>query len=81
MNSYILVPTSNNELSTNFEAKSIANPSLVMNMDLKLVNKHISTIKLQIQIVQFLSECESSGTEVLEILPDVLPFINEGIAY
>ncbi|KAF5289881.1 hypothetical protein FQR65_LT02015 [Abscondita terminalis] len=61
-----------------FEAKDIANSSLVMKIDSKNIDKHINTISRQIEIAKFLAECESSATPVLKILPDILPFINEG---
>lgn len=49
-----------------------------MKMDSKNVDRHINTIWRQIEVAKFLAECESSETPVLEILPEILPFINEG---
>ncbi|KAF5271758.1 hypothetical protein FQA39_LY08081 [Lamprigera yunnana] len=60
-----------------YEAKGIANPSLVMKIDSKNIDKHINTISRQIEIAKFLADCESSATPVLQILPEILPFIDE----
>ncbi|KAK4885167.1 hypothetical protein RN001_001438 [Aquatica leii] len=60
-----------------FEAKGIANSSLVMKVDSKNIDKHINTISRQIQVAKFLADCESSATPILQVLPDILPFINE----
>ncbi|KAK5647689.1 hypothetical protein RI129_002581 [Pyrocoelia pectoralis] len=60
-----------------FEAKDIANPSLVMKIDTRNVDKHINTISRQIEVAKFLADCELSASPVLQILPEILPYVTE----
>ncbi|XP_018333319.1 zinc finger FYVE domain-containing protein 26 homolog isoform X2 [Agrilus planipennis] len=60
-----------------FEAKSITNPSLVMKIDSKSIDRHINTIWRQMEVTKFLAECETNGIEVMKLLPEILPFANK----
>lgn len=37
------------------------------------INKHITTISCQEDIVKFLSECEENGQEPVKVLYEILP--------
>ncbi|KAI4468931.1 zinc finger fyve domain-containing protein 26 [Holotrichia oblita] len=54
-----------------FEEKSISNPALVMKMNTKEVSKHLNTIQLQIEAVEFLTICEQAGTSVSDTIIDI----------
>lgn len=45
--------------------------SLLMTMDLKLLNGHFNTISRQIEVVKYLAACEKSGKATLQLLPKV----------
>ncbi|KRT81270.1 hypothetical protein AMK59_5262, partial [Oryctes borbonicus] len=53
------------------EERSISNPALVMKMSGKEVKKHLNTIALQIEVVEFLTVCEKRGVVFSDILMDI----------
>ncbi|RZC39217.1 zinc finger FYVE domain-containing protein 26, partial [Asbolus verrucosus] len=60
-----------NESKDSFEERMLTNPDLVMKIDTKDVNKHINTVKRQIEIVNFLAQCESSGVNTRGLLKNL----------
>ncbi|KAB0805691.1 hypothetical protein PPYR_02661 [Photinus pyralis] len=71
----------NMDSQDSFEAKGIANPSLVMKIDTRNVDKHINTISRQIEVAKFLADCEFSSAPVMQILPEILPFVTEDASF
>ena len=65
-------------MSTNskdsFHERMLSNPDLVMKIDTKDINKHIDTVSRQVEIVNFLSRCESSGVNTRQLLTDLISF-------
>ncbi|XP_072390542.1 zinc finger FYVE domain-containing protein 26 homolog isoform X1 [Diabrotica undecimpunctata] len=61
------VPNHNSSSRTGFEEKGIINPSIVMKISTKEINKHIKTIERQSEIAEFLGKCEELGRKPLQI--------------
>ncbi|XP_017768191.1 PREDICTED: zinc finger FYVE domain-containing protein 26 homolog isoform X1 [Nicrophorus vespilloides] len=55
-----------------YEEKALANPSLVMKVDSKNINKHINTIKNQIIITNFLANGFKDEKYMINILPNLV---------
>lgn len=67
---YNLVRTTSSKDS--FEEKGLTNPSLVMKINSKDIDKHINTIWRQCEIVKFLAECEEFYSKPVDLLSSIL---------
>ncbi|CAH1163868.1 unnamed protein product [Phaedon cochleariae] len=61
-----------NASKASFEEKGISNPSLVMKINSKDVNKHMNTIWRQNEVVEFLANCERQDVKPIQVLKDIL---------
>ncbi|KAF7283085.1 hypothetical protein GWI33_001491 [Rhynchophorus ferrugineus] len=61
-----------NESRMSFEEKSISNPLLIKKMTHQEIRKNAQIIKLQIEVAQFLANCENRGVVPTEILESIL---------
>ena len=64
-----------------FEEKAITNPSLVMKVSPKDIDKHINTIWRQKELVSFLAECENLEMKPLEFLTRLLQLDDKGMYF
>lgn len=55
-----------------YEEKSLTNPSLVMKMTAKDINKNIDTIWRQKEVVIFLAGCEIFDVKPMDVLHNML---------
>lgn len=63
-----------------FEEKTVVNPSLVLKMDAKSIEKCIDIINLQIEVVQFLADCELDKP-LVHYIPKINTYTSEGSYY
>lgn len=83
---YFVTTTSNNlsfivsKVDTSediFEEKTVVNPSLVLKMDSKSIEKCIEIINTQVEVVKFLAQCESEKP-LVHYIPKINIYSTEG---
>lgn len=60
-----------------FEEKTVVNPSLILKMDSKSIERCVEIINLQIDIVQFLADCELKKP-LFHFIPKITTYSGEG---
>lgn len=64
------------ESEETFEEKAVVNPSLVLKMDAKSIENCMNIITLQIQVAEFLANCETEKP-LVHLIPNVNPYAED----